>query len=81
MGAVFPDNVVSDGTETRPPSQLPNSLEKLGIQWQSKAIVLLSLKGQAVHLPAAKLPAMSQKTLGKQKAQSKSRRGKRRTIW
>lgn len=61
MGPVFSDNVVSDGAETGPPAQLPNGLEELGVQRQGKAIVLPSLQGQAVHLPAAKLPAMSQK--------------------
>lgn len=61
MGSVFPDNVVSDGAETGPSAQLPNGLEELGVQWQGKAIVLLSLQGQAVHLPAAKFPAISQK--------------------
>lgn len=61
MGSVFSDNVVSDGAETRPPAQLPNGLEEVGVQRQGKAIVLLSLQGQAVHLPAAKLPAMSHK--------------------
>ncbi len=61
MGSVFSNNVVCDGAETGPPAQLPNGLEELGIQWQGKAIVLLSLQGQAVHLPAAKLPAMSHK--------------------
>lgn len=61
VGSVFSDNVVSDGAETGPPAQLPNGLEELGVQRQGKAIVLLSLQGQAVHLPAAKLPAMSHK--------------------
>lgn len=61
MGSVFSDNVVSDGDETGPPAQLPNGLEELGVQRQGKAIVLLPLQGQAVHLPAAKLPAMSHK--------------------
>lgn len=56
MGPVFPDNVVSDGAETGPPAQLPNGLEELWVQRQGKAIVLLPLQGQAVHLPAAKLP-------------------------
>lgn len=63
MGSVFPDNVVSNGVETRPPAQLPNGLEEIGVQRQRKAIVLLSLQGQAVHLPAAKLPAMSHKNM------------------
>lgn len=62
VGPVFPNNVVSNGTETGPPAQLPNGLEELRVQWQGKAIVLLSLQGQAVHLPAAKLPAMLHKT-------------------
>lgn len=61
MGPVFPDNVVCDGADTGPPAQLPNGLEELRVQRQGKAIVLLSLQGQAVHLPAAKLPAMSHK--------------------
>lgn len=61
MGSILSDNVVSDGAEAGPPAQLPNGLEELGVQRQRKAIVLLSLQGQAVHLPAAKLPAMSQK--------------------
>lgn len=61
MGPVFPDNVVCDGAKTGPPAQLPNGLEELGIQRQGKAIVLLSLQGQAVHLPSAKLPAISHK--------------------
>lgn len=54
---VFPDDVVSDGAETGPPAQLPNGLQELGVQRQGEAIVLLSLQGEAVHLPAAKLPA------------------------
>lgn len=58
MRSIFPDDVVSDGAETGPPAQLPNDLQELRVQWQRKAIVLLSLQGQAVHLPAAKLPAM-----------------------
>lgn len=61
MGSIFPDNVVSDGAKTGPPAQLPNGLEELWVQRQGKAIVLLSLQGQAVHLPSAKLPAMSHK--------------------
>ncbi len=61
MGSVFSDNVVSDGDQTGPPAQLPNGLEELGVQRQGKAIVLLPLQGQAVHLPAAELPAMSHK--------------------
>lgn len=56
MSPVFPDNVVSDGAQTGPPAQLPNGLQELWVQRQGKAIVLLSLQGQAVHLPAAKLP-------------------------
>lgn len=56
--SVFPDDVVSDGAETGPPAQLPNGLQELGVQRQGEAIVLLSLQGQAVHLPAAELPAM-----------------------
>lgn len=59
MGPVFPNNVVGNGGETGPPAQLPNGLEKLRVQRQGIAIVLLSLQGQAVHLPAAKLPAKS----------------------
>lgn len=58
MGSVFPDDVVSDGAETGPPAQLPNGVQELWVQRQGKAIVLLSLQGQAVHLPSAKLPAM-----------------------
>lgn len=58
MSSVFSDNVVSDGTETWPPAQLPNGLQELRVQRQRKAMVLLSLQGQAVHLPAAELPAM-----------------------
>lgn len=54
---VFPDDVVSDGAETGPPAQLPNGLQELGVQRQGEAIVLLSLQGEAVHLPAAELPA------------------------
>lgn len=61
MGSIFPDDVVRDGAETGPPAQLPDGLEELGVQRQGKAIVLLSLQDQAVHLPAAKLPATSQK--------------------
>lgn len=61
VGSVFPDNVVCDGAKTGPPAQLPNGLQELGVQRQGKAIVLLSLQGQAVHLPTAKLPAMSHK--------------------
>lgn len=61
MGSVFPDNVVSDGAKTGPPAQMPNGLEELRVQRQGKAIVFLSLQGQTVHLPAAKLPAMSHK--------------------
>lgn len=57
VGPVFPDDVVSDGAETGPPAQLPNGLQELGVQRQGEAIVLLSLQGEAVHLPAAKLPA------------------------
>lgn len=63
MGSVFPNNVVSDGVETGPPAQLPNGLEELRVQRQGKAIVLLSLQGQAIHLPAAKLPAKSHKCM------------------
>lgn len=55
--SVFPDDVVRDGAETGPPAQLPNGLQEVGVQRQGEAIVLLSLQGQAVHLPAAKLPA------------------------
>lgn len=62
MGSVFPYNVVSDGAKTGPPAQLPNGLEEVWVQRQGKAIVLLSLQGQAVHLPTAKLPAIQQKT-------------------
>lgn len=54
---VFPDDVVSDGAETGTPAQLPNGLQELGVQRQGEAIVLLSLQGEAVHLPAAELPA------------------------
>lgn len=61
VSSVFSDNVVSDGAKTGPPAQLPNGLEELRVQRQGKAIVLLSLQGQAVHLPASKLPAMSNK--------------------
>lgn len=57
MRPVFPDDVVSDGAETGPPAQLPDGLQELGVQRQGEAIVLLSLQGEAVHLPAAKLPA------------------------
>lgn len=62
MGSVFPDDAVGDGVETWPPAQLPDGLEEVGVQRQGKAIVLLSLQGQAVHLPAAELPETSQNT-------------------
>lgn len=58
VGAIFSDDVVSDGTETGSPAQLPNGLQELWVQRQGKAIVLWSLQGQTVHLPSAKLPAM-----------------------
>lgn len=63
MGSVFPDEVVSDGPETGPPAQLPNGLQELWVQRQRKAIVFLSLQGQAVHLPTAKFPAISHKRM------------------
>ena len=59
MGAVLPDDVFSDGTDSRPAAQVPDGLHELGVERQGHAIVVLSLQHQAAHFPAAKLSVKS----------------------